>query len=189
MDDSEHEEFIKTISNILPIAELNRIKATNSVLSINFLMELVVTCNKIQLLKIGTLISSLVISKKIGSCSEPLVAVRKSFWGRMVCMSVEPALLVTFAHLGHRVSIPACVIVSVLRQKIELEEQNELDDDLYSNEKNKETCTFCGAELPSNAKFCPECGTKVETIPVCPECGHKGNIGEKFCTECGNKFL
>ena len=69
--------------------------------------------------------------------------------------------------------------------------QSLLDENVKKNE-SRETevtkCTSCGAELPSNAKFCPECGTKVETIPVCPECGHKGNIGEKFCSECGNNL-
>ncbi len=50
-------------------------------------------------------------------------------------------------------------------------------------------CSACGATLPANAKFCPECGEKV--IPagmvVCPSCGRTVTKG-KFCPECGHKF-
>jgi membrane protease subunit (stomatin/prohibitin family) len=54
-------------------------------------------------------------------------------------------------------------------------------------------CTRCGATLPTNAKFCLECGEKVSPpIPadmvICPECGNTVAKG-KFCPECGHKFL
>ncbi len=54
-------------------------------------------------------------------------------------------------------------------------------------------CTKCGAILPQNAKFCLECGEKVETTPtideiVCPKCGAKVKKG-KFCLECGAPLL
>lgn len=54
-------------------------------------------------------------------------------------------------------------------------------------------CSKCGATLPQNAKFCLECGEKVETIPVvneiiCPKCGAKVPKG-KFCLECGAPLL
>ena len=52
-------------------------------------------------------------------------------------------------------------------------------------------CAKCGALLPANAKFCLECGEKVEAAPegmtVCPECG-KTVPKAKFCPECGHKF-
>ena len=32
-------------------------------------------------------------------------------------------------------------------------------------------CKNCGNELVEGAKFCMECGTKVETELVCAECG------------------
>lgn len=51
-------------------------------------------------------------------------------------------------------------------------------------------CAKCGASLPSNAKFCLECGEKVvsgDSI-VCPECGNTVPKG-KFCPECGHKFV
>jgi hypothetical protein len=40
-------------------------------------------------------------------------------------------------------------------------------------------------ELEDNAKFCPECGTKVPQIVICCKCGAKLSSGVKFCPECG----
>ena len=48
-------------------------------------------------------------------------------------------------------------------------------------------CTNCGASLSDNAKFCPECGTKVVRAVFCAECGTKLEAGAKFCPECGTK--
>jgi membrane protease subunit (stomatin/prohibitin family) len=49
-------------------------------------------------------------------------------------------------------------------------------------------CPKCGAELPAKAKFCLECGAKVEVLSeneiICPVCGKKTPKG-KFCMECG----
>lgn len=47
-------------------------------------------------------------------------------------------------------------------------------------------CPSCGNSLPKNAKFCLECGTKIELQSeiVCPVCGKKTLKG-KFCMECG----
>ncbi|MBR1470431.1 MAG: SPFH domain-containing protein [Lachnospiraceae bacterium] len=49
-------------------------------------------------------------------------------------------------------------------------------------------CAQCGMELPPNAKFCLNCGAKVEQVAenetVCPACGKKTPKG-KFCMECG----
>ena len=49
-------------------------------------------------------------------------------------------------------------------------------------------CPKCGNPLPSNAKFCLECGTKIEALTenemICPKCGKKTPKG-KFCMECG----
>jgi len=52
----------------------------------------------------------------------------------------------------------------------------------------KTTCPNCNSEVPENAKFCLECGTKIvhleEHEVICPVCGKKTNKG-KFCMECG----
>jgi tetratricopeptide (TPR) repeat protein len=46
-------------------------------------------------------------------------------------------------------------------------------------------CKTCNAEIAENAKFCTECGAKVEREPVCSNCGVKLTAGAKFCLECG----
>ncbi len=50
-------------------------------------------------------------------------------------------------------------------------------------------CSKCGAVLPQNAKFCLQCGEKVEAsdLVTCPQCGKAVQKG-KFCLECGYKF-
>lgn len=47
------------------------------------------------------------------------------------------------------------------------------------------TCPNCEAPLAKNAKFCPECGTKIKAEQFCTECGAKITAGTKFCPECG----
>lgn len=58
--------------------------------------------------------------------------------------------------------------------------------------QNEIQCAKCGNALPANAKFCLECGTKVEILAenevICPECGKKTLKG-KFCMECGASFV
>ncbi len=54
-------------------------------------------------------------------------------------------------------------------------------------------CSKCGASLPANAKFCLECGEKVQPAAsagtiLCPSCGHTV-ARVKFCPECGHKFV
>ena len=52
-------------------------------------------------------------------------------------------------------------------------------------------CAKCGAEVRASAKFCPECGNKMADEPAkktCPKCGAQVKEGAKFCPECGEKF-
>lgn len=49
------------------------------------------------------------------------------------------------------------------------------------------TCPKCGKVLPTDSKFCPECGEKLNSRDdeiICPVCGNKTNKG-KFCSQCG----
>ena len=49
-------------------------------------------------------------------------------------------------------------------------------------------CPKCGSDLPENAKFCLECGEKIETAKEgiqCPNCGEITPPG-KFCLHCGS---
>lgn len=53
-------------------------------------------------------------------------------------------------------------------------------------------CPNCGKELPATAKFCFECGTRIELLYeneiLCPTCGKKTPKGN-FCVECGSLLL
>ena len=51
-------------------------------------------------------------------------------------------------------------------------------------------CQNCHTKLAANAKFCPECGNKVEAKKpaFCTECGEPINPGSKFCSSCGTKI-
>jgi membrane protease subunit (stomatin/prohibitin family) len=49
-------------------------------------------------------------------------------------------------------------------------------------------CFKCNTDVPANAKFCLECGEKIEVLAAneitCSSCGKKTHKG-KFCVECG----
>lgn len=47
-------------------------------------------------------------------------------------------------------------------------------------------CVQCQANSPPDAKFCPECGTKL--IIVC-QCGAENALTHKFCAECGKLLI
>jgi membrane protease subunit (stomatin/prohibitin family) len=55
---------------------------------------------------------------------------------------------------------------------------------------NKTACPKCAAGNLASAKFCNECGAKMETTPQavpCAKCGAQVQSGSKFCNECGTK--
>jgi class 3 adenylate cyclase/tetratricopeptide (TPR) repeat protein len=47
-------------------------------------------------------------------------------------------------------------------------------------------CPKCQSDNPESAKFCNECGNKLETI--CPSCGKVNPPGCNFCNECDQKL-
>jgi predicted ATPase/class 3 adenylate cyclase len=47
-------------------------------------------------------------------------------------------------------------------------------------------CTHCAFENPEKAKFCVECGTRLEIR--CQSCGKENPLTHKFCFECGGKL-
>jgi len=51
----------------------------------------------------------------------------------------------------------------------------------------KVPCVKCGTPLPAGTKFCNECGTKQEK-QSCPSCQAELNPGAKFCNECGHQM-
>lgn len=52
-------------------------------------------------------------------------------------------------------------------------------------------CPNCKSRLNSDAKFCTECGMKIEVVKnkFCSECGAKLLPKDKFCSDCGTKVL
>ena len=51
------------------------------------------------------------------------------------------------------------------------------------------TCPKCGHVNPAGAKFCLECGSKLEVGRVCPSCGKVNPPNAKFCLECGTRLV
>ncbi len=51
-------------------------------------------------------------------------------------------------------------------------------------------CQNCHSSLPNTAKFCPNCGTKIEVKgpAFCMNCGSLIKPGAKFCSKCGAKI-
>ncbi len=64
-------------------------------------------------------------------------------------------------------------------------------------------CTECGAQVQRLAKFCPQCGAKLEIeveveeeeigeevpeIEICPNCGTERKDQSRFCESCGHEF-
>ena len=45
-------------------------------------------------------------------------------------------------------------------------------------------CSACGAVNAKSAKFCTECGTRIQI--ECPSCGGLIRVGSKFCCWCGS---
>ncbi len=51
-------------------------------------------------------------------------------------------------------------------------------------------CPNCGADNPSNSKFCCSCGKPMVIAKItCPGCGAQVNEGSKFCNECGMSLV
>ena len=46
------------------------------------------------------------------------------------------------------------------------------------------TCQHCGADMPTDLKFCRECGGSMAAVRSCPSCGALDE-GGRFCGNCG----
>lgn len=49
-------------------------------------------------------------------------------------------------------------------------------------------CTNCGEAVAPGAKFCSNCGSKVQQVRFCSKCGSKVSPDAKFCSSCGEKL-
>ncbi|MCC8138631.1 MAG: SPFH domain-containing protein [Clostridiales bacterium] len=57
-----------------------------------------------------------------------------------------------------------------------------------AGETNENVCPVCGKRNSAQAKFCFECGSKLDKEEKCPECGGVLIKGAKFCPNCGKKL-
>jgi len=48
------------------------------------------------------------------------------------------------------------------------------------------SCPKCNAQLSDEARFCENCGTKLDAITTCPSCGKSISSGARFCMHCGS---
>src|SRR4051794_12390213 len=48
-------------------------------------------------------------------------------------------------------------------------------------------CPQCQAENPKRARFCEDCGTRLEF--KCPHCGEAATPGKRFCASCGGSLI
>ena len=49
------------------------------------------------------------------------------------------------------------------------------------------SCSGCGTESPSTARFCANCGAHLAR--TCPRCGHEASPAARFCQECGTALV
>ncbi len=75
-------------------------------------------------------------------------------------------------------------------------EAKEIQESTEEAAEAKNICKSCGAELIAGARFCMNCGNKVEAAAVeaenvakvCPNCGKEVSRNVKFCKYCGTKL-
>jgi hypothetical protein len=109
---------------------------------------------------------------------------RKSCWNskRGLCKNCSPDLAVEIS------AAQAAKGVEGAWENAAMDEEAEKQVTGSWKETKIASCPDCCAPLPNaNAKFCPECGAKLNTVKHCTECGAKIQAGAKFCAECGTK--
>lgn len=69
---------------------------------------------------------------------------------------------------------------------------------INSNAEETKPCNSCGALMPKDKRYCPDCGN--DTLPIsnelkkenntvkCSNCGFEYNNTVKFCPQCGNRY-
>lgn len=64
-----------------------------------------------------------------------------------------------------------------------------LDGEAENMQNAKLKCAKCGTQIPANAKFCFNCGQKIEQPQkiFCTECGSTMPVDAKFCMNCGTR--
>ncbi|MEZ4644997.1 MAG: zinc ribbon domain-containing protein [Chloroflexota bacterium] len=108
---------------------------------------------------------------------------RKNCWNdqRGLCKNCAPDLGVTMSAAQSRKAVDAAWENAAMSD----EDKRTVSGDW--SETITASCPHCGAPQPGKAKFCSECGGKLQSNAHCTECGAKLTPGVKFCGECGHK--
>ncbi|HMN15592.1 MAG TPA: zinc ribbon domain-containing protein [Bellilinea sp.] len=109
---------------------------------------------------------------------------RKSCWNNKkgLCKECSPDLGVEMA-----AAQSSRTVEEIWAHSQMAEEDREMLQEKSWREGVRASCPNCEAPLANNAKFCPECGTKLKSEQFCTECGGKLLPNAKFCPECGTK--
>lgn len=109
---------------------------------------------------------------------------RKSCWNHKkgLCKECSPDLGVEMA-----AAQSSRTVEEIWAHSQMAEEDREMLTEKSWREGVRASCPNCEAPLANNAKFCPECGTKLKSEQFCTECGGKLLPNAKFCPECGTK--
>lgn len=107
---------------------------------------------------------------------------RKRCWDeeRGLCYTCAPDVAVRVA------SAQAEAISQQAEEKVRERDYN-VSDYVEGGDDKRASCSKCGAALASGAKFCADCGTRVEQKRFCIECGGELADKAKFCPGCGAK--
>jgi membrane protease subunit (stomatin/prohibitin family) len=108
---------------------------------------------------------------------------RKNCWNqaRGLCKSCAPDLAVEIS------AQQSAQAINKIQSDVTIDAEDAAVIGSVGNAKTKASCPSCNAPLAANAKFCPECGYKLQDKKFCAECGAGLTPGAKFCPECGTK--
>lgn len=108
---------------------------------------------------------------------------RKSCWNqaRNLCKNCAPDLTTEIS-----AQQSAKAVEKIMTDVVADDEDVALINKVGKN-KVQAGCPQCGAAITPGAKFCPECGSKLQEKKFCSECGAALTVGAKFCPDCGAK--
>jgi membrane protease subunit (stomatin/prohibitin family) len=108
---------------------------------------------------------------------------REQCWNikKGLCKNCAPDLGVEMAYAQSEKS------VEEIHEHAAMAEEDKKLGTEYWRTNIRATCPKCEAPLAENAKFCPNCGAKLNEDDKCGHCGAKLTPGAKFCPECGEK--
>lgn len=108
---------------------------------------------------------------------------RRSCWNNKkgLCKECAPDLGVEMA------AAQAEKAAEAVRENARISEEDRQQVEGDWNETIRASCPQCEAPLAINAKFCPECGAKIQKKIFCSQCGKPMAPNARFCQECGAK--